>query len=182
MRCENSSVGCAQDVIEEPCAIFLKRSRSNCYWSVFNRSDWVPILCPRRIVMQKHSRLVNLLIYIGISATIIGCAACCFALGFDWQKFVKWCGFPSATFVLFWIACIEVGPEFRASKTFWSINLIALGIHSAIWIAILLKVQEWKFVWYGLMLIEMVFFLPIRRALMGRVHNTVRPRYGKAAN
>ena len=119
--------------------------------------------------MLKRGKLRDLLAYVGISLAVIAIMIASFVAGLGWQSFVKWFGLTAATLVLSSIVWTGAEAELRNNRYFWRVNVGMLLVHCLAWVALLITVQEWKFIWFAPMLVEIALFLPARRALIERL-------------
>ena len=119
--------------------------------------------------MLKRGRVRDVSAYIGISLAVISVMIACFSAGFDWQTFVKWFGFTAATLVLSSIVWTGAEAKLRNNRYYWKVNVGALLVHCFAWVALLIAVHEWKFIWFSPMIVEIALLLPLRRALIVRL-------------
>lgn len=73
----------------------------------------------------------------------------------------RWGGFAGFTLILF-AYFVNASRRFIRTRRFWVVTAILLALHSAVFAAVLIHVQEWKAVWFMVMIFEFPVFLYIR--------------------
>jgi hypothetical protein len=81
--------------------------------------------------------------------------------------FVRWGGLVLCTAVIF-AFFINASRRFFHERRFWLLTALVLGTHVAVFVAILLHIQQWKLIWLNVMLLELPPFLWLRTVLLGK--------------
>jgi hypothetical protein len=125
--------------------------------------------------MMKISRSFrkDLPLYVAISTLIIGVIFALFAAGMSWDFFVKYVGLGIATAVLFSYFILDSRLLLR-KRLFWILCSFLFVIHCAAWMAVLIRVEHWKFIWFYPVLIELVSFQFFRIQLQAKLLDTKR--------
>ena len=114
----------------------------------------------------RKRRLRDLLLYIAVSASVIGLVFAMLAAGLTWDSFIKWFGLAFTTGSLFWYF-IEDTRTLWKRRSFWSLIICFLVLHCAIWITLLIHVEHWKFIWFAPILLEIAIFVYVRDWIFG---------------
>ena len=99
----------------------------------------------------------DLAMYAGVSALIIAAIFGLFAAGMSWQTFVRWIGLGIVTSILFGYYLLEYRTSWRTAR-FWIVTLALLTSHFGLWIILIKRSPEWKFVWFAPGVLETLVF------------------------
>jgi hypothetical protein len=111
-----------------------------------------------------HRSAKELLVYVGISALIIGTIFAMLAAGLPWDAFVKWFGLAFNTSVIFWYLALCKRTLWR-KQWFWIFMIACLAVHCGLWIAILIHIEHWKWIWFFPMIAEVALFMSVGEQL-----------------
>jgi len=82
--------------------------------------------------------------------------------------FIRWGGLVLYTAFMFGFFVNDSRRFFR-EKRFWLLTTFLLGLHVAAFVAILLRIGEWKLLWFNAMILELPPFLLLRSLLLRNV-------------
>src|SRR5208283_2114893 len=116
----------------------------------------------------SHRGVKELLVYVGISALIIGAIFAMLAAGLPWDAFVKWFGLAFNTSVIFWYLAESKRTLWR-KQWFWIFMISCFVVHCVLWIAILTQIEQWKWIWFYSMIAELALFMSVGNQLR-RIH------------
>ncbi len=86
--------------------------------------------------------------YAGMSAVIIAAIFGLFAAGMSWQTFVRSIGLAIVTSILFGYYLLEYRTLSRTAR-FRKVTLVLLTSHLGLWIILIRRSPEWKFIWFA---------------------------------
>jgi hypothetical protein len=79
--------------------------------------------------------------------------------------FIRWGGLVLFTTFIFGFFVNDSRRFFR-EKRFWLLTVFLLGLHVATFFAILLRIDEWKLLWFSAMILELPPFWLLRNLLL----------------
>jgi hypothetical protein len=79
--------------------------------------------------------------------------------------FIRWGGLVLYTTFIFGFFISDSRRFFR-DKRFWLLTTFLLGIHVAVFLAILLRADEWRLLWFNVMIFELPPFVLLRNLLL----------------
>jgi hypothetical protein len=82
--------------------------------------------------------------------------------------FVRWGGLVLYTTFIFGLF-VNGSRKFFSYRRFWLLTASLLGMHVAAFIAILLRIDEWKLLWFNVMILELPPFWLLRSLLLRNV-------------
>jgi hypothetical protein len=82
--------------------------------------------------------------------------------------FIRWGGLVLYSTFIFGFF-VNDSRRFFAEKRFWILTIILLGLHVAAFAAILLRIGEWKLLWFNAMILELPLFWLLRSLLLRNV-------------
>ncbi|MGA7244054.1 MAG: hypothetical protein WBX19_12770 [Terracidiphilus sp.] len=82
--------------------------------------------------------------------------------------FIRWGGLVLYTTVIFGFF-INDSRRFFCERRFWLLTASLLGMHVAVFLAILLHIDEWKLLWFNVMILELPPFWLLRNLLLGNI-------------
>jgi hypothetical protein len=103
----------------------------------------------------------EILLYIAVSSLIIAAIFGMFAMGLSWDAFAKWIGLAIFTAIPFGYFVSDSRALWK-TKTFWVFTVACLFVHCAAWTIILVRVQHWKVIWFGPVIIELAILVFLR--------------------
>ena len=112
----------------------------------------------------SHRRAKDYVLYVVIATLIIGAAFAMLNAGLTWDSFVKWVGLSVATATIGWYFIAD-SRTLWGTKSFWALTVVYLSVHCLAWIVVLLQVQQWKFIWFAPMIVEVALLLGLRSLL-----------------
>ena len=101
---------------------------------------------------------------LGIPAVFVISAA----IGIIAGDFIRWGGLVLYTIFIFGFF-IHASRRFFGERRFWFLTAFLLGAHIAAFLAILLRIDEWKLLWFNVMLLELPPFLLMRNLLLRNI-------------
>ena len=101
---------------------------------------------------------------LGIPAVFVISAA----IGIIAGDFIRWGGLALYTIFIFGFF-IHLSRRFFGERTFWLLTACLLAVHVAAFIAFLLRIDEWKLLWFNVMILELPPFLLIRNLLLPNI-------------
>ena len=103
--------------------------------------------------MSSTARKVDFILYILIGAAVIGLAFVLAFLHVANSGVIKWGGLVVGTSIVYG-GFIYYSRSFIHRGLFWALTLTALLLHLAAFIAILIRVNEWKLLWFMVVVLE----------------------------
>lgn len=112
--------------------------------------------------------------YVLYVAITFGFALVVFLIENTWghEALIRWGGLTGFTSMLFGYF-ITSSRRFLRQWPFWVLTLALLGVHVAAFVAVLVRINEWKLMWF----VGMVFEYPVLISLRNRLRSTVENEY-----
>lgn len=90
------------------------------------------------------------------------------AIGMIAGDYIRWGGLLLFTIFIFGFF-INASRKYLRERRFWLLTSLLLGMHVAAFITILLRIDEWKLLWFNVMLFELPPFLFLRNLLLRNI-------------
>jgi len=84
--------------------------------------------------------------------------------------FIRWGGLVLYTTFIFGFF-INDSRRFFRERRFWQLTTSLLAVHAATFLAILLRIDEWKLLWFNVMILELPPFMLLRNLLLRNIAN-----------
>jgi hypothetical protein len=113
----------------------------------------------------RRNRLRDFALYLLISIAMV-----CLALGLartslTHDELTRWGGLAANTLFLFGFF-ISQSREAFTNWRFWGLFVLLLGAHLAVFIALLISIQEWRLIWFAGMALEYPLLVYLREMMM----------------
>jgi hypothetical protein len=90
------------------------------------------------------------------------------AIGIIAGDYIRWGGLFLFTIFIFGFF-INTSRRFLRERRFWLLTALLLGIHAATFITILLRIDEWKLLWFNVMIFEVPPFVFLRNLVLRNI-------------
>jgi apolipoprotein N-acyltransferase len=112
---------------------------------------------------RLRSRVRDYVLYVAIAFTFLGAV---FVVEGKWghEAFIRWGGLTGFTAALFGYFAQESRQYFR-ERRFWMLTAALLAVHLAAFAIVLTHVEEWKLMWFMVMVFEYPVLLYARSRL-----------------
>ncbi len=77
------------------------------------------------------------------------------------DAYIRWGGLALDTAVVFWFF-ISYSRQYLREPRFWALATSLLCAHLVAWIVLLMHVDEWKLMWFSVMIFELPLFFHLR--------------------
>lgn len=118
---------------------------------------------------RSHHRVRNflLLVFVGVlvAFAFLGIV---FAVEDRWghDAFIRWGGLAGFTLGLFGLFVGDSEKLLRRWR-FWAVTVVLLAVHLAAFAIVLTRVEEWRLMWFMVMVVEYPLFLFVRDRFVG---------------
>ncbi|HEV2134550.1 MAG TPA: hypothetical protein VGR47_09805 [Terracidiphilus sp.] len=123
----------------------------------------IPMTSQAPRAARIRSRVRDYVVYILIAFAFLGMV---FLIEGRWghDAFIRWGGLAGFTAVLFGYFITDSRQYFR-ERRFWILTAVLLSVHLTVFAFVLTHVEEWKLMWFMVMLFEYPVFVYLRTVL-----------------
>jgi hypothetical protein len=114
---------------------------------------------------KSSRRLRDFSLYIAIGMLIVVAAIGMAQNDISHKSFIRWGGLTVNTSVLFGYFIADSRPLF-GRLSFWVLTIALLLVHLTVFAIVLIRVSEWKLVWFMVMLLEVPILFLLRDRLL----------------
>jgi hypothetical protein len=102
---------------------------------------------------SRRGRLRDFVLYFAIATCVILTAFAAAQAGMDHERFIRWGGLAVNSSILFGYFVADSRP-LRRRPSFWLMTCGFLALHLTVFAFFLLKIGQWKLIWFMLMYLE----------------------------